>query len=77
MVKHQVEFRLPRLFGRKKGGDEKPEVTTKIYVEDEVKEIPLPLLLGTALAVGVTAGYFVGFRQGVVRGGNTYNIFKD
>lgn len=77
MVRHQVEFRLPRLFGKKKDKEDKPEVTTKIYIDDEAREIPLPVLLGTTLAIGITAGYFIGFKQGVTRGGNTYNIFKD
>ena len=76
MVKHQVELRLPRLFGKKKDGEEKPEVTTKVYIDDEVKEIPLPVLLGATLVVGVTAGYFIGFKRGVEKGGNTY-IFND
>ena len=77
-MKHQVELRLPKLFGKKKveGEEETPEVVTKVYIDDEVKEIPLPVLLVVTLAVGVTAGYFIGFRQGVHKGGSTY-IFND
>ena len=78
MVKHQVELRLPRLFGKKKDGeDDKPEVTTKVFIDEEIKEIPLPVLLGTTAIVSITIGYLVGFRNGVIRGGNTYNVFKD
>lgn len=75
-MKHSVEIRLPKLFGKKKASEEKPEVTTKVYLEDEVREVPLPVIIGVTLAVGVTAGYLVGFKGGVEKGGNTY-IFKD
>lgn len=77
-MKHEVQLRLPRIFGRKKKTEqgEKPEVTTKVFVEDEFKEVPLQIIIGTTLAVGLTAGYLVGFRNGSKNGGNTY-IFKD
>ena len=73
-MKHQIELRFPKIFGKKK--EDKPEVTTKVYVEDEIKEVPLQVIVGTTLAVGLVAGYLVGHRSGVNKGGNTY-IFKD
>ena len=75
MVRHQVELRFPKLFGKKK--DEKPEVTTKVFVEEEIQEVPLPILLGTTAVFCLSLGYLVGFRHGVTKGGNTYNVFKD
>lgn len=76
-MKHTVELRLPKLWGKKKTEQEsKPEVTTKVFVEDEVKEVPMKIIVGATLAVGLTAGYLVGFKNGVEKGGNTY-IFKD
>lgn len=77
-MKHEVQVRLPKLFNRKKKTEQEqePEVTTKVFVEDELKEVPMKVIIGTTLAVGLTAGYLVGFMNGVKNGGNTY-IFKD
>lgn len=74
-MKHQIELRFPKIFGKKKQED-KPEVTTKVFVEDEIKEAPIQVIVGVTLAVGLTAGYLVGHMNGVSKGGNTY-IFKD
>lgn len=76
-MKHTVELRLPKLFGRKKKEQEqKPEVTTKVFLEEETKEISVQVIAGVTLAVGLTAGYLVGHMKGVSKGGVTY-IFKD
>lgn len=76
-MKHQIELRLPKIFGKKKKTEEsKPEVTTKVFVEEELNELPKSVLIGGLLVVGVTAGYLVGFKNGVSKGGNTY-IFRE
>lgn len=74
-MKHTVELRLPRLFGKKKD-ENKPEVTTKVFVDDEVREIPLQVIVGTTLVIGLGVGYLIGFRSGSMKRSNTY-IFKD
>lgn len=77
-MKHEVQLRLPRFFSRKKKTDkeETPEVTTKVFIEDEMKEIPTQVIIGATLAIGLTAGYLIGYRNGSKSGGNTI-IFKD
>lgn len=74
-MKHQVELRLPSIFKRDKKNDN-PQVTTKVFIEDEIKEIPLNVIVGTTLIIGLTAGYLVGHMRGVKSSGNTYIFHK-
>lgn len=74
-MRHTVELRLPRFFGKKKEV-EKPEVTTKVFVDEEVKEIPLQVVVGVTLVTGLGLGYLIGHRAGAKTGGSTY-IFRN
>ena len=70
MMKHTIELKFPKLFGKKKS--EKVEsVHTEIDVAEEVKEIPVPVLVAGVAVVSMTAGYLVGFKRGVEKSGVT------
>lgn len=71
-MKHTIELKMPRLFGKKSN---KPEVTTEIDLENNTN-ISTGLLIGGVLTIGITAGYFVGFRAGVGKGGTHVTIVK-
>lgn len=61
-MKHTIELKLPKLFGKKKKDDE-TEVTTAVEVDD--KTISTIVSVGVPLAIGLSVGYLVGHHKGV------------
>jgi hypothetical protein len=76
MMKHTIQLKLPRLWGKKKN-EEGPEVVTEVNLEKRENEISAALLVLTPLVVGVSIGYLVGFRAGVQKGGTNVIVMKD
>jgi hypothetical protein len=76
MMKHTIQLKLPRLWGKKKNEDG-PEVVTEVNLEKRENEISAALLVLTPLVVGVSIGYLVGFRAGVQKGGTNVIVMKD
>lgn len=74
-MKHTIEVKFPKIFGKKKKVDE-PDVKTEVDLEEEFSNLPLPWIVGGTLVVGLTIGYLVGHRNGVMKGGNVF-VFKD
>lgn len=77
MMKHTIQLKLPRLFGKKKTEDDGPEVVTEVDLEKKESEISAALLVAVPLVVGVSIGYLVGFRAGVHKGGTNVIVMKD
>ena len=70
IMRHIVEVKMPKIFGKKKVKDE-TEVRTHVDL-DEVSttiDIPKPLFVGSLVLAGITVGYLAGYRQGVEKGG--------
>lgn len=74
-MKHTIELRFPRLFGRKKEGDG-TDVRTEIDLYGKDKSVPTALLIAAPLVLGITVGYFVGFKSGVNKGGTKVIVVK-
>lgn len=76
MMRHTIQLKMPKLFGRKKANDG-ADVVTEIDLEDKESDISTALLVGVPLAVGLTVGYLVGFKAGVHKGGTNLIVMKD
>lgn len=73
IMKHVVQLKMPKLFGKKKDIDNSPEVTTEVDLDEVIKqhrETPTIVKMGGVLVVGLTVGYLVGFKEGVSKVGN-------
>lgn len=66
-MRHTIEVKLPKLFGKKKTNNE-TEVKTEVDMEDHTVKVSLGLAFAAPLVVGVTAAYLVGYNKGLVRG---------
>lgn len=73
-MKHTIQLKMPKLFGKKKEECSKePDVTTEVHIEEVIKipkEVPQVVKMGGVLAIGLTVGYLAGFKDGVGKGGN-------
>lgn len=73
-MKHTIQLKMPKLFGKKKEEVEKaPDVTTEVHIEEVInvpKDMTKVVKYGGILAVGLTVGYLAGFKEGVNKGGN-------
>lgn len=77
-MKHTVEVKLPKLFGRKdKDISNEAEVVTEIDLNDKNKSVPLAVVIAAPLVIGLSIGYLVGFKAGVGRGGTSVVVVKD
>jgi hypothetical protein len=75
-MKHTVQLKLPKLWGKKRT-DDGADVVTEIDLENREKDISTALLIATPLVVGCTIGYLVGFKAGVHKGGTNIIVMKD
>lgn len=73
-MKHTVELKLPKIWGRKKKTED-TEITTEIDL-DNTTSVPAVLIIGAPLVIGVTVGYLVGFKHGVGKGGTSIVVVK-
>jgi hypothetical protein len=69
-MKHTIELKMPKFFGRKTEMD--PEGETEVRMKN--KDITTVVAIAVPLIVGLTAGYFVGFNKGVMKNSNMYII---
>jgi hypothetical protein len=76
MVKHTVQLKMPKLFGKKKGNEDGPEVVTEFDLEKREQEISVAIMIAVPLVVGVSVGYLVGFKAGVHKGGTNVVVMK-
>lgn len=74
-MRHVVELKMPKLFGRKKAIDE-TEVRTEIDLEDGDKAVPAVLVIAVPLVVGLGIGYLVGYKAGTNKGGTNVIVVK-
>jgi hypothetical protein len=74
MMKHTVQLKLPKLWGKKK---DDADVVTEIDLEDKEKDISTALMIAAPLVIGCTIGYLVGFKAGVNKGGTNIIVMKD
>jgi hypothetical protein len=74
MMKHTVQLKLPRLWGKKKND---ADVVTEIDLEGKEQDISTALLIAAPLVIGCTIGYLVGFKAGVQKGGTNIIVMKD
>lgn len=65
-MKHIVEVKMPRLFGKK--AKDESEVRTEVDLEDKEKSIPTALLITAPLVVGMAIAYMAGYNRGVSKG---------
>lgn len=72
-MKHTIEVKMPRLFGKKKE-DDGTEVITEVDLEKKEDDISRALVIAGTLTAGLTIGYLVGYNRGVVRN-KTHNVF--
>ena len=75
-MRHTVKLQFPKFWAKDKN---EPEVITEVDVKEVIedvtsKPIPKPVLVGGALLAGLTIGYLIGHRAGVLKGGNTIII---
>jgi hypothetical protein len=75
MMKHTVQLKLPKLWGKKKDSDG-ADVVTEIDLEKKENDISTALLVATPLVIGCTIGYLVGFKAGVQKGGTNIIVMK-
>lgn len=75
MMKHTVQLKLPKLWGKKKDESE-PDVVTEIDLEKKEQEISTAILIAAPLVVGCAVGYLVGFKAGVNKGGTNIIVMK-
>jgi hypothetical protein len=75
MVKHTVQLKLPKLWGKKKDTDGS-DVVTEIDLEKE-KDITQMLSIAVPVVIGISIGYLVGFKAGVQKGGTNVIVMKD
>jgi hypothetical protein len=75
-MKHTIHFKIPKLWGKKKGSDG-TEVVTELDLKDKESDLSAAILVAAPLIVGVSIGYLVGFRAGVHKGGTNVIVMKD
>jgi hypothetical protein len=74
-MKHTIQLKMPKLFGRKKNEDG-PDVVTEVDLTKKEQEISVAILVAVPLIVGVSVGYLVGFRAGVHKGGTNVIVMR-
>lgn len=63
VLKHTVQIKLPKIFGRKK--EEGPEVTTEIHLEDSIIDLQKALKVAAPFAATLAVGYLIGNNRGL------------
>lgn len=71
VVKHTIELRMPKIFGKKKTKEEL-EGETEVIVKNA--DVARALSIGAPLVIGLTVGYLVGFNRGVNKNSTVYII---
>lgn len=67
-MKHTIEMKLPKLFGKKKIEDQGPKITTEIDTKAKTVKVPMVVAVGAPVVIGMAASYLVGHNQGLVKG---------
>lgn len=76
MVKHTVQLKLPKLWGKKRTDGEDSDVVTEVDLDKE-KYVQDAIKIGVPLVIGLSIGYLVGFKAGVHKGGTNVIMMKD
>jgi len=69
-MKHTIEFKLPKIFGKKT--EQELEGETEFVLKN--RDISRMVSIGIPVAVAFTAGYLIGFNRGVNKNSTMYII---
>lgn len=64
-MKHVVEFKIPKFFGKKK--IEEVEIEPELVTEENMNKLSTVMTIAAPLVIGLALGYTVGFNRGAVK----------
>lgn len=66
-MRHIVELKMPKLFGKKKHNNDESEIRTEVDLNEQIEtvDIPQPIFVVGLVVTTLTVGYLIGYQRGI------------